>query len=45
MGGATVASDFTTAESTYVLERNQVIELVIHGSANGTYFPFYERTE
>ncbi|PPQ70229.1 hypothetical protein CVT24_013087 [Panaeolus cyanescens] len=35
LGGATVASDFTPAESTYVLQRNQVIELVIHGSANG----------
>ncbi|KAF9033807.1 laccase 17 [Panaeolus papilionaceus] len=41
MGGATVASDFTTAESTYVLERNQVIELVIHGSANGHVHPFH----
>ncbi|KDR65767.1 hypothetical protein GALMADRAFT_260110 [Galerina marginata CBS 339.88] len=33
--GFTSASNFTTTEHTFVLDRNEVIELVIHGSPNG----------
>ncbi|KIJ55074.1 multicopper oxidase [Sphaerobolus stellatus SS14] len=37
----TVESDFTTSEHTFVLNRNDVIELVIHGSLNGITHPFH----
>lgn len=33
--GFTTESQFTTAEHTFVLNHNEVVELVIHGSANG----------
>ncbi|CAA7270037.1 unnamed protein product [Cyclocybe aegerita] len=39
--GATVESDFTTPEHTFVLNHNEIIELVIHGSANGHVHPFH----
>jgi len=37
----TVESDFTTSEHTFVLNRNDVIELDIHGSLNGITHPLY----
>ncbi|KIJ32231.1 multicopper oxidase [Sphaerobolus stellatus SS14] len=37
----TVESDFTTSEHTFVLNRNDVIELDIHGSLNGITHPFH----
>ncbi|KIJ32230.1 multicopper oxidase, partial [Sphaerobolus stellatus SS14] len=37
----TVESDFTTSEHTFVLNRNDVIELAIHGSLNGITHPFH----
>lgn len=35
INGATVESDFTTPEHTFVLQQNQVIELNIHGGLAG----------
>jgi iron transport multicopper oxidase len=33
--GFLLESDYSTGEHTYVLNHNDIIELVIHGSANG----------
>ena len=33
--GFTSPDNFTTTEDTFVIDRNEVIELVIHGSPNG----------
>lgn len=34
--GFTTEADFSPSEHTFVLNRNQIIDLVIHGSANGS---------
>jgi len=39
--GFSTESNFDTTEHTFVLERNKVIELQIHGSANGHVHPFH----
>ncbi|KAG5636788.1 hypothetical protein H0H81_006841 [Sphagnurus paluster] len=39
--GFTAEPDFTTHENTYVLKKDQIVELVIHGSANGHVHPFH----
>ncbi|KAJ7253432.1 laccase 17 [Mycena rebaudengoi] len=41
INGATTASDFTTPEHTFILAPNEVVELRIHGSANGITHPFH----
>jgi hypothetical protein len=35
--GFTNEANFTTTEHTFVIDRNEVIELVIHGSPNGAF--------
>jgi iron transport multicopper oxidase len=35
LNGARVESDFTPSEHTFVLQRDEIVELHIHGSANG----------
>ncbi|KIJ36674.1 multicopper oxidase [Sphaerobolus stellatus SS14] len=37
----TLESDFTKSEHTFVLNRNDVIDLVIHGSSHGIIHPFH----
>nr|BAU94254.1 laccase [Pholiota microspora] len=39
--GFTSEANFTTTEHTFVIDRNEVIELVIHGSPNGHTHPFH----
>ncbi|KAF8155412.1 laccase 17 [Crassisporium funariophilum] len=39
--GFTFESNFTTTEHTLVLNHNEIIDLVIHGSANGHVHPFH----
>ncbi|KAG5651439.1 hypothetical protein H0H81_008643 [Sphagnurus paluster] len=39
--GFSVESDFTPHENTFVLANNKIIDLVIHGSANGHVHPFH----
>ncbi|KAJ7075749.1 laccase [Mycena belliarum] len=41
INGATLESDFTTPEHTFVLKPNQVVELRIHGSNHGMAHPFH----
>ncbi|KAJ7196962.1 laccase [Mycena pura] len=41
INGATVASNFTTSEHTFVLQSNEVVELHIHGSDHGITHPFH----
>ncbi|KAJ7075747.1 laccase [Mycena belliarum] len=41
INGATLESDFTTPEHTFVLEPNQVVELRIHGADHGIIHPFH----
>ncbi|KAJ6596250.1 Cupredoxin [Mycena vulgaris] len=41
INGATVASDFTIAENTFILFPNEVVELRIHGSNHGITHPFH----
>ncbi|KAJ6596228.1 laccase 17 [Mycena vulgaris] len=41
INGATVASDFTVGEHTFILVPNEVVELRIHGSAHGITHPFH----
>lgn len=36
LGGATNPGDFTTSEHTLVLNHNEIVEIHLHGSANGT---------
>ena len=35
LGGATNPGDFTTSEHTLVLNHNEIVEIHLHGSANG----------
>ncbi|TFK25254.1 laccase 17 [Coprinopsis marcescibilis] len=46
MSGATLPSDFATTEHTLVLNHNEVVELHLHGSANGMHVcrPLIDRT-
>ncbi|KAG5634996.1 hypothetical protein H0H81_012779 [Sphagnurus paluster] len=39
--GFSAESQFTTHEHTFVLEKDKIIDLVIHGSANGHTHPFH----
>ncbi|KAG6909528.1 hypothetical protein DXG01_017085 [Tephrocybe rancida] len=39
--GYSTEADFNISEHTYVLARDQVVDLVIHGSANGHVHPFH----
>ncbi|KAJ6536410.1 laccase [Mycena vulgaris] len=41
INGATVASDFTVGEHTFILVPNEVVELRIHGAAHGITHPFH----
>ncbi|KAK7053710.1 Cupredoxin [Favolaschia claudopus] len=41
INGATVASDFTVSEHTFILQQNEVVELRIHGSDHGITHPFH----
>ncbi|KAF7341772.1 Multicopper oxidase [Mycena sanguinolenta] len=41
INGATTPSDFNVTENTFVLERNQVVELRIHGADHGITHPFH----
>ncbi|KAG6906633.1 hypothetical protein DXG01_012849 [Tephrocybe rancida] len=39
--GYSTEANFNVSEHTYVLARNQIVDLVIHGSANGHVHPFH----
>ncbi|KAF9482102.1 laccase 16 [Pholiota conissans] len=39
--GITSEANFTATEHTFVIERNEVVELVIHGSSHGHIHPFH----
>ncbi|KAH6912909.1 laccase 17 [Coprinopsis sp. MPI-PUGE-AT-0042] len=41
LSGATTNADFTTSENTRVLQLDDIVELHIHGSANGHDHPFH----
>ncbi|KAJ6536429.1 laccase 16 [Mycena vulgaris] len=41
INGATVASNFTVGEHTFILVPNEVVELRIHGAAHGITHPFH----
>ncbi|KAJ7499908.1 laccase [Mycena latifolia] len=41
INGATVSSDFNTSEHTFVLVKDEVVELNIHGSDHGIVHPFH----
>ncbi|KAJ2930965.1 hypothetical protein H1R20_g6128, partial [Candolleomyces eurysporus] len=41
LGGATNPGDFTTSEHTLVLNHNEIVEIHLHGSANGHTHPFH----
>ncbi|KAJ2928522.1 hypothetical protein H1R20_g8580, partial [Candolleomyces eurysporus] len=41
LGGASNPGDFTTSEHTLVLNHNEVVEIHLHGSANGHVHPFH----
>jgi len=41
INGATVVSDFNISEHTFILQKNQVIQLNIHGSDHGIKHPFH----
>jgi iron transport multicopper oxidase len=40
INGATVDADFTIPEHTIVLAHNEIVEIHLHGSANGHVHPF-----
>ncbi|KAF6755667.1 laccase 16 [Ephemerocybe angulata] len=41
ISGATNPADFTTSEHTLVLNHNEIVEIHLHGSANGHVHPFH----
>ncbi|KAJ7124461.1 laccase 16 [Mycena epipterygia] len=41
INGATVASDFNISEHTFILQKNEVVQLNIHGSDHGIKHPFH----
>ncbi|RDB27686.1 Laccase-4 [Hypsizygus marmoreus] len=41
VNGLTSEKDFKPSEHTFVLQKDQIIDLVIHGSANGHHHPFH----
>ncbi|KAJ7253449.1 laccase 17 [Mycena rebaudengoi] len=41
INGATTADNFTSPEHTFILAQDEVVELRIHGSANGITHPFH----